>query len=174
MAIPTPNHPPTPVPTGTDVTIDGPSDLGAKIVRRLAEQHGPADDGLGKLDASRLKITRSEKRSVLPEDLKFVWGATFVSPGGRWAVTALTFRLSFLPFPFLSLPRSLTYARPWSARSLRSLARRPTTCSSSTTTPPAAGSTQKSSRTDRCSWTRRARVCIMRRRECRRGDGGWA
>ncbi|KAI5449543.1 branched-chain-amino-acid transaminase bat2 [Naganishia albida] len=77
MAIPTPNHPPTPVATGTDVTIDGPSDLGAKIVKHLAEKHSPKEEELWKLDASKLKITRSEKKSSLPEDLKFVWGATF-------------------------------------------------------------------------------------------------
>jgi hypothetical protein len=98
MAIPTPNHPPTPVATGTDVTIDGPSDLGAKIVKHLAEKHSPSEEELWKLDASKLKIMRSEKRSSLPEDLKFVWGATFVS----WQVTKLGFdvehTLAFLSF----------------------------------------------------------------------------
>lgn len=81
MASPTPNHPPTPVDTGTDVTIDGPTDLGAKIVKHLAEKHTSTEEELWKLDAGKLKVTRSDKRSSLPEDLKFVWGATFVRMG---------------------------------------------------------------------------------------------
>lgn len=39
MAISTPPSAPTPVTPGVEVKIDGPTDLGAKIVKHLAEKH---------------------------------------------------------------------------------------------------------------------------------------
>ncbi|KAJ9093556.1 hypothetical protein QFC21_006397 [Naganishia friedmannii] len=81
MAIPTPPSAPTPVTPGVELQIDGPTDLGAKIVKHLAEKkvggEQEEEETLRPLDASKLTITRSEKNSKLPEDLKFVWGATF-------------------------------------------------------------------------------------------------
>lgn len=39
MSIPTPPSAPTPVTPGVELQIDGPTDLGAKIVKHLAEKH---------------------------------------------------------------------------------------------------------------------------------------
>ncbi|KAJ9116515.1 hypothetical protein QFC24_006748 [Naganishia onofrii] len=79
MSIPTPPSAPTPVTPGVELQIVGPTDLGAKIVKHLAEKHvgEQEEETLRPLDASKLTITRSAKTSKLPEDLKFVWGATF-------------------------------------------------------------------------------------------------